>query len=194
MSCAATKRAVLLAIENDSPCADWIIAVLTPITSPRVVTSGPPELPGFSAASLCRMSSIRRPVPRAQRSSQRADDAAGDRVLEAERIADGDGDLADADRARVAERRPRQRRRAARGDPEPQHGEIGFGIVADHVGGEGPPVGERHCQRAHAGDHVAVVTSRPSGVKMKPEPRDRPASMLATAGPTASTARITACE
>ena len=46
---------------NDSPCAGMIIAVLTPMTSPRDVTSGPPELPGFSAASVCSTSSISRP-------------------------------------------------------------------------------------------------------------------------------------
>src|SRR5207253_1748168 len=33
------------------PCAGRIIAVFTPITSPAELTSGPPELPGFSAAS-----------------------------------------------------------------------------------------------------------------------------------------------
>ena len=48
----ATKRAVLLAIAKHRPCAGRIIAVLIPITSPRVVTSGPPELPGFSDASV----------------------------------------------------------------------------------------------------------------------------------------------
>ena len=37
-------------------------AVLTPITSPRASTSGPPELPGLSAASVCRMLSSSRPV------------------------------------------------------------------------------------------------------------------------------------
>ena len=41
------------------------IAVLMPITSPRGVTSGPPELPGFSAASVWMMPSISWPVPRA---------------------------------------------------------------------------------------------------------------------------------
>ncbi len=37
-------------------------AVLTPITSPAEETSGPPELPGLSAASVCTTSSIIRPV------------------------------------------------------------------------------------------------------------------------------------
>jgi hypothetical protein len=32
-----------------------------PTISPRAVTSGPPELPGFNAASVCNTSSIRRP-------------------------------------------------------------------------------------------------------------------------------------
>ena len=56
-----TKLTVLLAIAKHSPCAGRIIAVFTPITSPREVTSGPPELPGLSAASVWRMSSISRP-------------------------------------------------------------------------------------------------------------------------------------
>ena len=41
--------------------------------------------------------------------AERADDAGGHRVMEAERVADRDRDLADAHGARVAERRPRQR-------------------------------------------------------------------------------------
>jgi hypothetical protein len=39
-----------------------MIAVASPATSAREVTSGPPELPGLSAASVCRTSSIDRPV------------------------------------------------------------------------------------------------------------------------------------
>ena len=39
-----------------------MIAVLTPTTSPIDETSGPPELPGFSAASVWMTSSIVRPV------------------------------------------------------------------------------------------------------------------------------------
>ena len=37
-------------------------AVLMPITSPREDTSGPPELPGLSAASVWITSSISRPL------------------------------------------------------------------------------------------------------------------------------------
>ena len=38
-----------------------MVAVLMPITSPREFTSGPPELPGLSAASVWITSPIRRP-------------------------------------------------------------------------------------------------------------------------------------
>ena len=47
-----TKTAVLLAMAKQIPCALLIIAVLMPTTSPVVATSGPPELPGLSAASV----------------------------------------------------------------------------------------------------------------------------------------------
>src|SRR6266581_3740282 len=56
-----TGFAVLMAMAKQSPCAGRITAVFTPITSPREVTSGPPELPGLSAASVWTTSSISRP-------------------------------------------------------------------------------------------------------------------------------------
>ena len=47
-----------------------IIAVFTPITSPRESTSGPPELPGLSDASVWITLSISRPdFPRSERPS-----------------------------------------------------------------------------------------------------------------------------
>jgi len=57
-----TKLAVLEATANAMPCAPWIMAVLTPMTSPADDTRGPPELPGLSAASVWMTSSISRPV------------------------------------------------------------------------------------------------------------------------------------
>ncbi len=57
----ATKCAVLLAIAKQMPCAGRMTAVFTPITSPALFRSGPPELPGLSAASVWMMSSINRP-------------------------------------------------------------------------------------------------------------------------------------
>ena len=57
-----TWLAVLLATAKQMPWAPAITAVLMPITSPREETSGPPELPGLSAASVWMTSSISRPV------------------------------------------------------------------------------------------------------------------------------------
>jgi hypothetical protein len=42
----------LAAIAKQMPCAPVMIAVLMPTTSPCEETSGPPELPGLSAASV----------------------------------------------------------------------------------------------------------------------------------------------
>ena len=44
------------------PCAILIIAVLMPITRPRLSTRGPPELPGLSGTEVWIMFSISRPV------------------------------------------------------------------------------------------------------------------------------------
>ena len=46
-------------LDEPGGCA---IAELIPITSPRALTSGPPELPGFSDASVWITSSIGRPA------------------------------------------------------------------------------------------------------------------------------------
>ncbi len=66
------------------------------MTSPRELTSGPPELPGFNAASVWMRLSMSRPDSRAERPAQRAHHARRHRVLEAVGIADGDGKLAHA--------------------------------------------------------------------------------------------------
>jgi hypothetical protein len=67
----ATHLAVLLAMAKQMPCAGRMTAVLTPITSPRELTSGPPELPGFKAASVWIRLSISRPVAaRSERPSE----------------------------------------------------------------------------------------------------------------------------
>jgi hypothetical protein len=47
-----TRWAVLTGTAKQIPCAPLMIAVLIPTTSPRESTSGPPELPGLSAASV----------------------------------------------------------------------------------------------------------------------------------------------
>ncbi len=55
-------------------------------------------------------------------------------MMEAVRVADGDRDLADANGARVAERRPGERRSGESVDADDR--EIGVGVVADEVGAE----------------------------------------------------------
>jgi len=72
-------------------------AVFTADHGPRESTKGPPELPGLSAASVWMTSSISRPVSHAG-SVQGTDDAGRDRVLEAERIARWQWQLADPQR------------------------------------------------------------------------------------------------
>ena len=74
--------------------------------------------------------------------------------MEAVRIADGDGDLTDANGARIAERRPGQRRSGESVDAD--DGEIGIGVAADQVGAHRPAVRQRHRETIAALDHVAV--------------------------------------
>src|SRR5438876_10674105 len=52
MSWPVTTFAVLIPTAKQIPCAGRMTAVLTPITRPRESTTGPPELPGLSAASV----------------------------------------------------------------------------------------------------------------------------------------------
>jgi hypothetical protein len=63
-SCGSRSRTVLLGTANPMPMfpSDLelvMIAVFMPITSPRRLSSGPPELPGLIAASVCSMSFVR---------------------------------------------------------------------------------------------------------------------------------------
>ena len=56
-----TTRAVFTGTAKQIPCAPAITAVLIPTTLPRESTSGPPEFPGLSAASVWMTASISRP-------------------------------------------------------------------------------------------------------------------------------------
>ena len=111
------------------PCAPMMTAVLMPMISPADDTSGPPELPGFSAASVCDDVLDHPAGPRLERAAQRRNDAGGDGRVEAERIADRDRDLAALEFRTVAE--PRRRQRHVRLDP--QQREVGVGIVAENA-------------------------------------------------------------
>ena len=64
------------------------IIVLMPMTSPRMFSSGPPELPRLIAASVWMKSSVR-PLDDRRRAADGADDAHRHGVRQAERVADG---------------------------------------------------------------------------------------------------------
>ena len=134
-------------------------AVLMPITSPREDTSGPPELPGLSAASVWMTSSIMRPGGRAQRAPQRGNHARGHRGLEAKRIADGDRELAAPQLLGVAERRERQ---AARGIGA-QERKVGVGIDAEQARLGGAAFGIGQANFARAVDDVSVGENKTVG-------------------------------
>ena len=71
-------------------------------------TSAPPELPGFSAASVWITSSIIRVVPPSRAGSERPErrhHARGHRPGEAVRVADRDDELPDPQQSRVAQLR-----------------------------------------------------------------------------------------
>jgi hypothetical protein len=127
ISSPATSFAVSIEIAKAIPCAGWITAVLTPITRPSHATSGPPELPGLSAASVWITSSISRPdCERRLRPS--AHHAGRHGALEAERVADRDRELPDHEPARVAELdRLYDRLREA------DHREVGRRVVAHEL-------------------------------------------------------------
>ena len=71
-SCGSRSRIVLLGTANPMPRLPSVrdplmIIVFMPMTSPRMLSSGPPELPGLIAASVCSMSLLRPSVTRGDR-------------------------------------------------------------------------------------------------------------------------------
>ena len=101
---------------SEEPYGDWDAAVrmeeLIPTTAPVMSTSGPPELPGLIAASVwiagyvVELPSSSEPTLTGR--FERADDAAGDGGVEAERRADGDHALADPEVGGLADGGRRQ--------------------------------------------------------------------------------------
>ena len=89
---------------------------------------------------------------RAQRAAERGHDAGGHRRFEAERIADGDHELAALEPLGIAQRRRRQRDRRV----DSHQGKVGVGVVAHHAGGEAAPLDRIHFDAGRAADHVAV--------------------------------------
>ena len=177
-----------------------MIAVLTPTTAPALVTSGPPELPGLSAASVWMTCSIRRPVRARSDPAERADHAARHGVLEAIRVADRNRQLTWFERLRIAELD-----RGEIGRRDTDHGDVGVAVLADEIGGALTAVGERDVDRGRAVNDVAVREDEPVAREDKPgaaarlgaRPLAVPGAltlMLTTAGATRSTAWMTARE
>ena len=136
-----------------------ITAVLMPTTSPCEETSGPPELPGLSAASVWITSSISRPERARSERPERRDDAGRHRRFEAERIADGDHELAALEQLGIAQRRRRQRHRRV----DAHQREIGVGVVADDARGQAAALDGGDVDAGGAADHVAVGQHQPVG-------------------------------
>ena len=101
-------RAMSIGMAKPIPLLSEAIAVLMPMTSPSASSSGPPELPGLIAASvwmrLLRIVSLSVVIVRPL-----ADTIPLVTEFEyvPERAADGDHQLADLERVRVADRRRR---------------------------------------------------------------------------------------
>ena len=179
----STKFAVFDAMAKQMPCAPMMMAVLMPTTSPCEDTSGPPELPGLSAASVWIRSSISRPVrARSERPSAETTPAVTVE-FEAERIADRDHQLAAPQPLGIAERRRRQRNpsRSTR-------------TSARSVSGSSPttravrvrPSAVVTATRAAPPTTWLLVRIRPSGETITPEPE--PAAAVASAHVEATTA------
>ena len=123
------------------------MAELIPMICPRISSSGPPELPGLTAASVWKNSTplSRRARPLALTIPRVT------RLLQAEGIADRDDRLPDFHLVGIAQR---------------QRHEIGalmlstaistFGIAADERGGEGAAIGELHLDVFHPSDDVMI--------------------------------------
>ena len=130
---------VLIGTARPSPMP--AIAVLTPTTRPRPSTSAPPELPGFSAASVWMTLSTTRCAAPERTGSERPSADTTPAVTEpgeAVRVADRDDELADAQPGRVAEHGRVQVARVGA-----QDGEIGQRVGADDVERQLAAVDER---------------------------------------------------
>ena len=125
----ATLAAMLIGMVKPMPSLPLLpvtIAELIPITSPFMLTSGPPELPRLIGASVWMNDSyslMPTAVP-----LEGGDDAGRDALAQAERGADGHDQLADLQLAAVA----LGERRIAR-VVDLDHGDVGLLVGADHL-------------------------------------------------------------
>jgi len=127
--------------------------VLTPITSPRELTSGPPELPGLSAASVWMTSPIRRPFwarserPTALTMPAVTVDSKPSGLPMAMAICPG----------LILLELPSRAAGSRFGGLRAQHGDVGVGVAPQHARGKAPVVGKRQLDgRGGALHHVVV--------------------------------------
>ena len=79
------------------------------------------------------------------------DDAVGDRLLQAERVADGQHLIADLQPVRAPQAHDREPRQ-----PDRQQRQVGVRITAHHLGHRAAAVGQLHLDAGGIGDHVVV--------------------------------------
>ena len=126
-----------------------MIAVLMPMTSPLRLTSGAARVAGIDRG--VGLDEILVALDVEPGAPERADDARGHGLAEAERIADGDHEIADLEILRIAERQ--------RGEVlgfDLHQGHVGAGVAADQLRLEGAAVLERHHDLLPVLDHVVV--------------------------------------
>ncbi len=147
------------------------IAEFTPTTWPCRLTSGPPELPGLIAASVCTalMKELSpRTLTRGDRPVDGADDAGGHRRGQPQRRADGHHRLADAHLVRGADRG----RLEVLGLRHVEHRDVVDGAAPDDVGLHVVAVlvddVDRTVVLVGLGDHVVVGDDVPLGVEHEP--------------------------
>ena len=163
MSCSATKLAVLAAIAKQIPCAGMIMAVLDAgmTLALRASTSGPPELPGWRAASVWMTSSTRWPDwVRSERPSALTTPAVTVQSKLGTGLPIGDRDLAHVrSAAESAKRLPAASNGAARRDAHALHGQVRVGDhfhVAHEAGHRALAVEQRDGDALGAAHDVAV--------------------------------------
>ncbi len=178
------RRAVLIGTAKLRPWPPRMVAVFTPTTSPRVSRSGPPELPGLSAASVCDDVVDEPPRLRPQRAPERAHHARRDRCAEAERVADRDHSWP----ARRCDESPSVAdAQVGRGDLRTARSVSGS--LADEVrGASARPSGSADVMPARAVHHVAVGEDSRRG-RRRTRSRIRPARRAAPALPGATSRR-----
>ena len=146
--------------------------VLTPTTWPPMSTSGPPEFPGFTAASVWMKSNPG--AGRLERRALPAHDPERHGLLEPERVPERQHELPDREPLRVAEGQHRQRL----GGVDLDQGQVDAPVPADDGAGEPPARGEPHLDARRALDDVGVGHDVAGGVDEEARAERPPRALL----------------